>query len=257
MSSTQNSLELEVTPRTLIKNSVRKFKKQKRVAAVAYGSKINNLYFTLKQNDAIKYSKSAFKNKIFTLKSENKDINGLKVLKKDVSYDKLTRNPIHIDFFALDMAQIVRVTVKIEFKGKPKGVKEEGGVFSSVRRDLEVECLPHEIPTPFQIDVSELRLNQSYHISDIKIPENIKLITRSEETICLVSEAQEEIVQQSASASSPAEGETSKEADASTEKKSTDEASSKNKAKDKTQDKTKAKDKDKAKAKDKDKAKNK
>lgn len=191
---------LNVELRSAQKKASRKLQKTGRVPAVVYGSKIKNLYLSLKENDAVKYSTSAFENKIFTLSSSNKQINGILVLKKDVDYHRLTRKPIHIDFLALAMDQKVRVTVEIRFLGKAKGVKEQGGVFNILRRNVEVECLAGQIPSHFEIDVTDLSLNQSYHISDLSLPKNIKLITRLEETLCLISKAQDEEI-------TPSEGE--------------------------------------------------
>ena len=184
-------LQLEVETRQPMKYASRKLKGM--VPAVVYGPKIKNLCLSLKENTAIKYSKTSFDNKIFTFISKDKKLNGLKVIKKDTAYHSLSRKPIHIDFLALDMSQAVRVTVEIKFLGKAKGVKESGGVLSFLTRSVEVECLPNEIPNHFEIDVSPLELNESFHISDLVIPKNIKLITKQTETICLVSTAQEEI----------------------------------------------------------------
>lgn len=189
-----NELNLDVETRSPMKNASRKLKRLGQTPAVVYGGKMKNLYLSVKTNTAIKYSSSQFDNKIFTLQSKDKEVNGLKVLKKEVTIHRVSRQPIHIDFLVLDMTKKVRVTVEIKFLGKAKGVKEAGGVFNALKRSVEVECLPHEIPSFFEIDISELSLNESYHVSDVKISSNIKLVTRPEEALCSVSEAQEEIV---------------------------------------------------------------
>lgn len=228
-----NEFNLDVEPRSPVKNAVRKLKRLKRVPAVVYGLKTKNLYLSIKSNVAVKYSGSQFDNKIFTLQSKDKKIQGLKVLKKDVAFHRVSRQPIHIDFLALDMSKKVRVTVEVKFLGKAKGVKESGGVFNVLKRNVEVECLPHEIPEFFEIDVSELSLNESYHISDIKIPSNVKLVTRPEEALCAVSEVQEEIIETpAAEADTSAEKtESAKAADKSDEKSSSDKSDKKDTAK--------------------------
>lgn len=188
-----NELNLDVEMRSPMKNAAKKLKRMGRTPAVVYGLKTENLYLSIQTNMAVKYSGSQFDNKIFTLQNKDKKIQGLKVLKKDVAFHRVSRQPLHMDFLALDMSKKVRVTVEVKFLGKPKGVKESGGVFNALKRQIEVECLPHEIPGSFEIDIAELDLNESYHVSDIKIPSNIKLVTRPEEALCAVSEAQEEI----------------------------------------------------------------
>lgn len=188
-----NELNLDVEIRSPMKNSARKLKRLGQTPAVVYGLKTENLYLSIKTNTAVKYSGSQFDNKIFTLQSKDKKIQGLKVLKKDVAFHRVSRQPLHMDFLALDMSKKVRVTVEVKFLGKARGVKESGGVFNALKRHIEIECLPHEIPGSFEIDVADLDLNESYHVSDIKIPSNIKLVTRPEEALCAVIEAQEEV----------------------------------------------------------------
>ena len=192
--SNEQSLELQVEKRTPVKNSSRKLKHLGEVPIVVYGSKNQNFSLSLKTNVAKKYASSQFDNKIFVLNNKDKDINGLKVIKKSVDFHRVTRDPMHMDFFALDMTKKVKVTVEIHFEGKARGVKESGGVFQILKRSVEVECLPHEIPNFFSIDVSDLEMSASYHVSDVKIPSNVKLITRGEEALCSVIESQEEIV---------------------------------------------------------------
>ena len=204
-----NELNLDVETRSPMKNASKKLQRVGRTPAVVYGLKIKNLYLSIKVNAAVKYSGSQFDNKIFTLQSKDKKIQGLKVLKKDAVFHRVSRRPVHIDFLALDMSKKVRVTVEVKFSGKAKGVKESGGVFNALKRNVEVECLPDEIPGFFEIDISDLELNASYHVSDIKIPSNIKLVTRSEEALCAVIEAQEEIA---ATTATEAEEATSAEA---------------------------------------------
>ncbi len=207
-----NELNLDVEVRSPMKNAVRKLKRVGKIPAVVYGLKKKNLYLSVRTNTAVKYSSSQFDNKIFTLQSKDKDIQGLKVLKKDAVFHKVSRQPIHIDFFALDMSKKIRVAVEVKFLGKAQGVKESGGVFNALKRNVEVECLPHEIPSSFEIDISALALNESCHVSDIKIPSHIKLVTRPEEALCSVSEVQEEIVETAPAvdpAGSAAESETS------------------------------------------------
>ena len=217
-------LKLEVETRQPMKRASRKLKGK--VPAIVYGPKIKNLCLSLKENTVIKYSKTSFDNKIFTFISKDKNLNGLKVIKKDTAYHSLSRRPIHVDFLALDMSQVVRVTVEIKFLGKAKGVKESGGVLNFLTRSVEVECLPNEIPNHFEIDVSSLALNESFHISDLVIPKNIKLITKPTETICLVSTAQEEIKAETTEPASttPADAETKTDSpeDSSKEKKTSD-----------------------------------
>jgi large subunit ribosomal protein L25 len=104
------------------------------------------------------------------------------------------------------MTKAVRVNVELRFVGKALGVGE-GGVFSAARRDVEIECLPTEIPEFFEVDVSNIGLNQSMHVSDVNFPSNVKLITSPGETIATVAIVEEVVAAAPEAAAAPgAEG---------------------------------------------------
>lgn len=185
-------LLLKVSPRSERGKQNKKIRKNKLVPAIVYGNKQKNIAFALDIRLAEKYSKKEYENKIFTFDSEDKNLKGLKVIQKSIDRHKVSHQAIHMDFLALDMKKAIRVHVDILFKGLPKGVKEEGGVFNITLRSVELECLPNEIPESIDLDVSNLSLNQNIHVSDLKIPENLKLITKGERTLCTVVPAKEE-----------------------------------------------------------------
>ena len=183
---------IKVSPRTERGKANKKIRKNKFVPAVVYGNGQKNLSFSLDIRSAEKYSKKEFENKIFTFESEDKNLQGLKVIKKAISRHKVSQQPIHMDFLSLDMSKAIRVPVDLKFIGTPKGVKEEGGVFNIILRSVELECLPSEIPPSIELDVSGLGLNQNLHAEDLKFSKNIKLITKAQRTLCTVVPAKEE-----------------------------------------------------------------
>lgn len=184
-------LTINVKPRATRGKKNRALRKNKWVPAVVYGGGHKNISFALDIRDAEKYSKREYENKIFTFKSENSDLDGLKVIKKETAYHIVKRSPIHMDFLSLDMKASIRISVEVRFKGKPKGL-QEGGIFNINLRNLEIECLPQNIPSFIEVDVSHLNINENLHVSDVKVPENIKLITPPSRTLCTVSEVVEE-----------------------------------------------------------------
>ena len=190
--SALSKMEFEVYSRKSGSSFSRQLRRKQLIPAIVYGPGQKSIPLALDIRSAEKYSKKEYENKIFTFKSDEKNLNGLKVLKKDISYHKLTRKPLHMDFLSLDMSKKVRVNIEVHFTGKSKGVKESGGVFNIIRRNVEVECLPAEIPESFSIDISPLDINQNFHVSNLKIPENIKLITSPKASLCAVSEISEE-----------------------------------------------------------------
>lgn len=173
------------------KSTSRELRTQRMVPAVVYGPKTKPVNISIAEWDAVRYSKLGFENAIFTLESEDNDIKGLKVLRKSLDIHPVSRRPVHMDFFAPDMTQAVRVNVEVRITGKARGI-QDGGLVSMVRREVEIECLPLEIPSHFELDVSDLGLNESMHVSDIKFPENLKVITSLEETIATCAEVKEE-----------------------------------------------------------------
>ena len=187
-----SDLIIPVVPRLARGKKNNKIRRGKQVPAVVYGNKQKNLSFSLDIRLAEKYSKKEFENTIFTFDSEDKDLKGLKVIKKAVSFHKVKRLPVHMDFLSLDMSKSLRVPIDLKFKGIPKGVKEEGGVFNIILRRIEIECLPGDIPSSIELDVSGLNLNQNLHVSDLKLSDKLKLITRKERTICTVATAEAE-----------------------------------------------------------------
>lgn len=199
----QQQINLNANIRNAGKHVARTLRKEERIPAVVYGPKTKSVSIDIAKLDAVRASKHGFENTFFTLQSEDKSLNGLKVMRKAVEIHPVSRAPIHLDFFAPDMTQAVRVNVEIRFTGRAEGVKS-GGIFNTVRRDVEVECLPLEIPEFFEVDVTNLNLDESMHVSDIKFPENVKLITSPEETIANVAMVKEEVAAPVAAA--PAEG---------------------------------------------------
>ena len=189
-----SNLVINVSPRSERGKQNNKIRREKHIPAVVYGHKQKNLSFKMDIRLAEKYSKREFENKIFTFESEDKDLKGLKVIKKAITYHKVKRMPLHMDFLALDMTKVIRVPVDLVFQGLPKGVKEEGGVFNTILRQVEIECLPDDIPPSIELDISQLSLNQNLHVSDLKLSDKLKLITLKKRTICTVVpvEAEEE-----------------------------------------------------------------
>ena len=187
-----SDLVINVLPRQERGRKNNKIRRNKQIPAIVYGNKQKNISFSLDIRMAEKYSKKEFENKIFTFESEDKNLQGLKVIKKSVSYHKVKRLPIHMDFLSLDMSKPIRIPIDLKLTGTPKGVKEEGGVFNIILRQVEIECLPNDIPSFIELDVSGLSLNQNFHVSDLKLSEKLKLITRKERTICTVATAEAE-----------------------------------------------------------------
>ena len=106
------------------------------------------------------------------------------VMVKDIQIDPLQRIALHTDFYEVAMDEVVTVEVPVHLIGKPEGTKM-GGILDQVRRMIQIQCLPGEIPKSIDIDVSPLKIGDSIHIQDIQV-EKAKIISDTNFTIATV-----------------------------------------------------------------------
>jgi large subunit ribosomal protein L25 len=92
-----------------------------------------------------------------------------KVLVKQFQLDPVTHQVLHADFYRVAMDRMIQVTIPVIVKGEPKGVKQQGGVLELIRREIEIECLPGDIPEHVEVDASELMLHQGIRVRDIAV----------------------------------------------------------------------------------------
>jgi large subunit ribosomal protein L25 len=110
-----------------------------------------------------------------------------KVLVKEVQYDHLGMEVIHVDFARVSLDEKVKVTIPVELKGTPKG-EADGGVLQQIINSLEVECLVTEIPDAIRHNVSEMALNDVVHIKDLKLPAGVKALQDEDLIVATVKE---------------------------------------------------------------------
>jgi large subunit ribosomal protein L25 len=168
---------VEATPReTRGKNAARRVRLTGQVPAVIYGGKGGSqaLEVNAKQLAAILHSASGH-NTIFKVKI--KDTQETAIV-KDWLVDPVKGHLLHVDLLRIAMDVRMRVEVPVHTFGEAQGVKLQGGIFEMVTREVEIECLPSDIPTEFRLDVSELMIGMQLRASDIKLdPEKMKLLT--------------------------------------------------------------------------------
>lgn len=200
----KQKIELTVETRKTGRADSRALRVNKMVPGVIYGA-TENMNVSLHVNDVIKYNSRAYENALITLKSNDSKLNGKVALFKEVSINPLSRRPEHIDLFALDLSKNVRVSVEVRIEGKAIGLAE-GGLLNIVTRQVEIECLPTAIPEAIVVDVTELAVGDSLHVSDVKVPAGVKMISRPELTIAAVVVQEEEVAAPVAAAATPAAG---------------------------------------------------
>jgi large subunit ribosomal protein L25 len=103
-----------------------------------------------------------------------------RVLVREYQLDPVTHELLHADFYRVAMDKLLRVQVTVMPQGEPKGVKQQGGVLDVVHRQIEIECLPADIPTHIEVDVSELMVGMSIRVKDIATNPKWKAITDPE-----------------------------------------------------------------------------
>ncbi len=171
------SLEIEVSTRTsMTKNELSRFRSQGNVPAVLYGKHIKeNLlvsFSSLVFNKLInKYGKSS----ILVFKSAESKLDGTSALIKEVQRNSITDILLNVDLIEIRKGEKITVRIPIEFYGEAPGLKE-GGTLDIQRRQIELECLPVNIPENIKVDVGGLNLNETIHISDIVLTGDFKIL---------------------------------------------------------------------------------
>lgn len=94
-----------------------------------------------------------------------------KAILREVQRHKVTSRVLHVDFHAVSMTKPLHIKVAIHFVGTPVGVKTDGGIMQTTRREIEVSCLPTKIPEYVEVDVSNLKIGDSIHVRDVQIPD--------------------------------------------------------------------------------------
>jgi large subunit ribosomal protein L25 len=105
---------------------------------------------------------------------------GARVLVREYQLDPVTHELLHADFYRVAMDKLIRIPVTVVPQGEPKGVKQQGGVLDIVHRQIEIECLPADIPNNIEVDVRELMVGQSIRVKDLAANAKWKAVTDPE-----------------------------------------------------------------------------
>jgi large subunit ribosomal protein L25 len=130
-----------------------------------------------------------------------------RTLIREIQRHPLQRNVIHVDFYELVAGEKVTVNIPIVLVGVPAGVRLNGGIMTQVLQELECSVDPSNIPNRIEVDVTEINIGHSIHISDIAVPEGVEVSDDPSGTIMIVSAPKEEVV----AAPAPEEADTSSE----------------------------------------------
>jgi large subunit ribosomal protein L25 len=107
---------------------------------------------------------------------------------KEIQYDPVKGDIIHVDFNQISLTKAIKVNVPVVAKGEPIGIKQEGGSLEHILWEIEVECLPTDIPKNIEVDVSQLKIGDAIHIKNITFPANIKVLNDPEAIVLSVAQ---------------------------------------------------------------------
>lgn len=158
------------------KNQARRLRRAGRIPAVLYGGGGEPVALAIDTHQAGQMLRTAGHNVIYELKVEGAD--PARAMLKDWVVDPVRGDLLHLDLQRVAMDVQLRVRVRVQTVGEPRGVKVQGGVFERVAREIEIECLPGDIPDEIQFDVSEMVIGQQLRASDLPIdPAKVRLLT--------------------------------------------------------------------------------
>lgn len=164
------------------KNEARRLRAHGSMPAVLYGGAPGPLPVAVnpKELTAILNSKTGH-NTIFNLDVTGKENTPVMII--DWQYDPIKDSLLHVDLKRIDLTQRIMVKVPVVTQGDPKGVKLQGGIHEIVTREVEIECLPDEIPEQFTVDVGDLMIGQAIRAADIPLSGSMKLLSPGDAVI--------------------------------------------------------------------------
>jgi large subunit ribosomal protein L25 len=193
MATATESNVLEATARTPgTKNDARRVRVAGKVPAVVYGAGKESLSVSLdpRQVTKILHSKTGH-NTIFDLALAGENTKAMIV---DWQYEPIKGSLLHIDLKRIAMDKLLRVEVPIVLKGESADVKAQGGILEQVLREVEIECLPGDIPSVIEADISELIFGKVLRVIDLPQNDKIKYLTDENQPVVHITTVKEEVV---------------------------------------------------------------
>ncbi|PIQ87368.1 MAG: 50S ribosomal protein L25/general stress protein Ctc [Candidatus Omnitrophica bacterium CG11_big_fil_rev_8_21_14_0_20_45_26] len=181
------TVELKAAYREKVgKASAKRVRAQKQIPAVVYGHKTKPISVTVDYKDFLHVIHTgAGENVVIDLKVQGPKQLAENVIIKDMQYHPVTDLINHIDFTVISMTEKIEIKVRLAIKGESPGAKE-GGVLDVVHHEIDVECLPTQIPDKIDCDISALNIGDAIHASELKIPAGVKCLFPEDEVIVTV-----------------------------------------------------------------------
>ncbi len=168
------------------KGAARKTRAAGKTPGVVYGYKTEPVMVTFQEKELVKaLSTPAARNVFLNLRGEVGELNGARVMVKELQVDPLKRVFLHADFYKLDPTRKIHANVPIRLLGTAQGVKL-GGIMQVARRDLSVVCLPDDLPEAIEVDVTALMPGDSIHVGDLEAPQGVTILAHARLAVCVV-----------------------------------------------------------------------
>lgn len=160
-------------------------KDETKIPAVLYGKNINNLSLWVGEKEFQKIYSQAGESTLLKVAIDAKGERN--VIIKEVQKDVLSGNPIHVDFYQVRMDEEIEATVEIDFVGEPPAVKELGGVLVKNIDEVDVKCLPGDLPPKIVVDVNLLKTFDDYiYVKNLKVSDKVELLVDPETVVAMV-----------------------------------------------------------------------
>ena len=194
MATTLEQNILEAQPREAgTKNHARRVRREGKIPGVVYGAGKDALPVSVDPRHVLRILRSdSGHNTIFDLALHGGE--RTKAMIVDWQYEPIKGHLLHIDLKRIAMDKALRVNVPIVLQGVPLGVKTEGGILEQMLREVEIECLPADIPSHIDVDVSELTFGKVLRVSDLPHNEKLKFLTDANQPVAHVTTVKEEVV---------------------------------------------------------------
>ena len=182
--------------RTIVGKKSKQLRRKGIVPANIYGPQVQSLAVQVQEGDFKKVFAKAGGTGIVDLHLEGENIRP--VLIKDVQRDPVLPSPVHVDFYQVNLKEKITTAVPLTFVGESEIVKHGEGIFLSLIDEIEVECLPEDIPSEIAVDISSLQaVDESRFVKDLNIPANVTVKTPAEELVCKIEKPRmEEVVEE-------------------------------------------------------------
>ena len=180
------TVEIQIEPREAgAKGKAKRLRREGKLPGVFYGPKAQTVPLEVDGKDFLNRVVNVEGSHLIRIKSESPLLADKVALVKELQFHPVTGDVLHADFYEVDLSAKIRVKVPLHFVGKAVGVVR-GGILQPIVREVEVECLPMDIPEFFNVEVSELDIGDSLHVTGLAMPEGVVAASESDLTLVTV-----------------------------------------------------------------------